>query len=544
MLRLSFIVPFYNVEPYIEECIRSLYDQDIPQEEYEVICVDDCSPDGSRAIVERLQQEYPTLKLLIHQENKRQGGARNTGMKVAQGRYIWYVDSDDYIKPNCLKGLLDLAENEDLDILQFYYSKDNVVPTEILDSGICTGSEYVFDVPVKEKPLLRCCVVWRCLIKSELLRKNNIWFAENVQYEDDDYAYMMYACASRVHLIPKVVYNLRTRLDSTTHSAHSLLIVRYCVEQIKRCIALESVLRNFDRRWSKLIKEMIGWICNGMILSHMQLLSAEEQQKFYFEKWGHIPYLWKWVSNKTWLAMHYNGFYQYWFSNNQPSMLYRIYKKMIKIRLQPIRVFCFHHVCKTFDMDSMYSVDWMQIDEFKSKVQAMQQARVEFISLTDANQHICHDWFRFKKYAVLTFDDGYASLKEILPWLEEQKIPVTLFINGKYLDGKSYRNNPKEKYLTKEELFALTSPLIEIGNHGWEHTRVAEMTEEEFEQSVEKNVQLLSNHPNYIPFWAYTYGVYTDFTDSYLLEQHIIPVYIDGAKNYNDNKVVHRELLK
>ena len=57
MLRLSFIVPFYNVEPYIEECIRSLYNQNIPQEEYEVICVDDCSPDGSRAIVERLQKE-------------------------------------------------------------------------------------------------------------------------------------------------------------------------------------------------------------------------------------------------------------------------------------------------------------------------------------------------------------------------------------------------------------------------------------------------------------------------------------------------------
>ena len=64
MIRLSVIVPFYNVEKYIEQCIRSLYDQDIPKEEYEVICVDDCSPDGSRAIVERLQKEYPNLQLL------------------------------------------------------------------------------------------------------------------------------------------------------------------------------------------------------------------------------------------------------------------------------------------------------------------------------------------------------------------------------------------------------------------------------------------------------------------------------------------------
>ena len=88
MIRLSFIVPVYGVEKYIEECIRSLYNQDIPQSEYEVICVDDCSPDGSRAIVERLQTEYPTLHLICHAENKRQGGARNTGLREAKGQYI------------------------------------------------------------------------------------------------------------------------------------------------------------------------------------------------------------------------------------------------------------------------------------------------------------------------------------------------------------------------------------------------------------------------------------------------------------------------
>ena len=103
MLRLSFIVPFYNVELYIEECIHSLYAQDIPWEEYEVICVDDCSPDGSRAIVERLQSEYPTLKLLTTPENLRQGGARNIALNVAQGKYICFVDSDDYLDSNSVK---------------------------------------------------------------------------------------------------------------------------------------------------------------------------------------------------------------------------------------------------------------------------------------------------------------------------------------------------------------------------------------------------------------------------------------------------------
>lgn len=226
------------------------------------------------------------------------------------------------------------------------------------------------------------------------------------------------------------------------------------------------------------------------------------------------------------------------------ELVNKVLRKLMKMRLQPIRVYCLHHVCELFDAEGMNKGDWMQIEVFKSKVSAMQKEGIEFISLTDAYKHSCHDWFRNKQYAVLTFDDGYSSLKEILPWLEERKIPVTLFINGKYLDGKSYRKNPKERYLTKDELFALASPLIEIGNHGWEHISVTDMTNEEFEESVEKNVKLLSIHPNYIPFWAYTYGNYTAQTDNYLQEQYIVPVYVDGQKNYNDTNVIHRELLK
>ena len=225
------------------------------------------------------------------------------------------------------------------------------------------------------------------------------------------------------------------------------------------------------------------------------------------------------------------------------DLILKIKRKWTKFLLQPIRVFCLHHVCETYDESYMYHGDWMQIDEFKAKVLSMQQNGVEFISLTDAYNHICNDYVRCKKYAVLAFDDGYASLKEILPWLENQKIPAALFINGKYLDGKSYRKNPKEKYLTKEELFALTSPFIEIGSHGWEHKRATEMTAEEFAESVKRNIGLLSGHPNYIPFFAYTYGAHSNNTDDYLHRQGLVPIYIDGMKNYNEINVIHRELL-
>lgn len=221
----------------------------------------------------------------------------------------------------------------------------------------------------------------------------------------------------------------------------------------------------------------------------------------------------------------------------------KIQCKLIKFRLQPIRVFCLHHVCEQFDAESMYLCDWMALEDFKQKIKELRNQGYQFISLTDASNHLTKDLFRRKKYAVLTFDDGYKSLLEVLPWLEEQLIPITLFINGKYLDGKSYRDTLKERYLSHDELFALTSPLIEVGHHGWEHTDATKINEKELSDSVLKNIEILSSHPRYIPFWAYTYGRHSINADAIITQNELVPVYIAGNKNYNWIGGVDREMM-
>lgn len=221
----------------------------------------------------------------------------------------------------------------------------------------------------------------------------------------------------------------------------------------------------------------------------------------------------------------------------------KISRWFIKLRLQPIRVFCLHHVCEHFDADAMYACDWMALNEFKLKIKELRNQGYQFISLTSAYEHLKKDWFRRKKYAVLTFDDGYKSLLEILPWLEEQQIPVTLFINGKYLDGKSYRETPEEQYLTYDKLFTLISPLIEVGHHGWEHKSVKEITEEELIDSLQKNIEVLSAHPRYIPFWAYTYGIHNNSSDFILSHNGLVLVKVVGDKNYKWMGAFSRELL-
>lgn len=306
MLRLSFIVPFYNVEPYIEECIRSLYNQDIPHEEYEVICVDDCSPDGSRAIVERLQKEYPTLKLLIHTENKRQGGARNTGMKVAQGRYIWFVDSDDYIKPNCLEGLLEQAENEDLDILDFDFETESEKQTfkkntRSFEMGPCAPADYIFSDTCSGKAGWRCTCVCGGLYKSELIRKNNIFFREKVQWEDDDYAIELYAYANKLHHVPNRPYVYRYTQGSTVVAKTALVQVRYMTLLAARLAELYDQLGS-DKRWGNMLHEAVEYYTSE-VLKDLKESPMTERRRFYKQYRNELAVMSEFVGYKKRLAL-------------------------------------------------------------------------------------------------------------------------------------------------------------------------------------------------------------------------------------------------
>lgn len=220
MIRLSIIVPFYNVEKYIEQCIRSLYDQDIPWEEYEVICVDDCSPDGSRAIVERLQKEYPTLKLLTHEVNKKLGAARNTGRRFAKGKYIWNVDSDDAIEKNCLSQLLTVCEQDNLDVLMFGYNKwDGLMKQGVGNNlqslkSVKSGLEYM--VQLNPHSISYLCPVWNKIIKKEFLDCENIYSPEINMGEDVPYSFRVVSRAGAFCVIADSCYLYRLNPISLT----------------------------------------------------------------------------------------------------------------------------------------------------------------------------------------------------------------------------------------------------------------------------------------------------------------------------------------
>lgn len=306
MIRLSIIVPFYNAEKYIEQCICSLYDQDIPQEEYEVICVDDCSPDGSRAIVERLQKEYPSLRLLVHTTNKRQGGARNTGLRETKGKYVWFVDSDDYLVPHCLARLLRQAEEDNLDILKFYFQFDNgksIISESMMESDVCTGSQMIFEV-ITDIPLLRrCSSSVKQIIRRDFITVNSIYFAEGVQYEDDEYAYQLFACAKRVRSIAFAPYVVRLSTNSTTRRKNDLRRVQDIYAQALRMVGLRDKLIKGDVRWDEMIGMGIRDSFNNQIFKMLKDCSWQDQLHFWYVDRKNVRCFKPYLSKKAYIKL-------------------------------------------------------------------------------------------------------------------------------------------------------------------------------------------------------------------------------------------------
>lgn len=217
--RLSIIIPFYNVEQYIAQCLDSVYHQDILEEEYEVICVNDASPDHSRDIVLEYQKQHKNLVLIEHEHNKKLGAARNTGRSIARGKYIWNVDSDDYIAENCLSSILKQCEQNNLDILMFNLASDTEGVNNTADFPFCVSDnpqDGITCINQNISEIGRLCPVWRYIYKRDFLDANNIYSPEINMGEDVPYAFKSLLLAKKILLINEVYYHYRINPASLT----------------------------------------------------------------------------------------------------------------------------------------------------------------------------------------------------------------------------------------------------------------------------------------------------------------------------------------
>lgn len=218
--KLSIIVPVYGVEQYFRKCVDSLLAQDIPSSEYEIILVDDGSPDACPQISDDYAAAHENIRV-IHRENGGLSAARNTGIAAAKGEYICFVDSDDYWQPNVLGKLMEQVEREALDVLRYDYQNVNeryevYLPNKYphqVDSqvGVVDGETYL------NTRMGYTCYAVMYIISREIVSL----FTEGIHFEDVDWLPRMMLKAKRVNGAKTIVYNYLTRQGSITQTQGS-----------------------------------------------------------------------------------------------------------------------------------------------------------------------------------------------------------------------------------------------------------------------------------------------------------------------------------
>ena len=207
-IKISVIIPIYNVEKYLDKCLTSIINQSL--KDIEIICVNDGSTDSSLQILEKYKEKDDRI-IIINQKNAKQAVARNNGLKIARGEYISFVDSDDYIEKDFLKILYQTAINNNADIVasnvqefiddDFFYDISYVAKMTFFFYG-----KTILVTPEDKFGIIYSCSIWNKIYRREFLSKNNISFFEKLFLEDVSFNQIATILANKIILVKDVYY--------------------------------------------------------------------------------------------------------------------------------------------------------------------------------------------------------------------------------------------------------------------------------------------------------------------------------------------------
>ena len=236
-MKLSIIVPVYNVEKYLRECLDSVI---VPgTAEYEIVCVDDGSTDSSPMILEEYRESYPALVRTLHTENHGLGEASNNGIRAAAGEYIAFVDSDDTLAEKAVEEMLEACTYGD-DLILFDLSTmtdtGELIGTE---KGCRYRNEGTFTLEEYPQLLFDRANRWNKLYRRTLFSESGILYPGRVWFEDYGTNPKLYPLCRTIRYVEKTWYHYRQQPDSITH-------VKNPARNLEILDAAESVLRFYE----------------------------------------------------------------------------------------------------------------------------------------------------------------------------------------------------------------------------------------------------------------------------------------------------------
>jgi glycosyltransferase involved in cell wall biosynthesis len=273
MSTLSIIIPVYNVEQYLDECVESLFKQGLDEKDFEVILVDDGSTDNSHEIANVLAAKHSNISV-YNQKNQGQAVARNLGLDKATGKYIMFVDSDDYLVNGTINNLLNIAENKNTDLCVFSIIRQ--LPDLKLEP-LSARYKIINEVLTGEQVLLggynaasACAIIY----KRDFLEANNFRFRSGFAHEDVDFSSRVTAFAKRIIFTDIHSYVYRWNADSTDRSKD--------IEKVKRGIISDLYIAHYlmedsnNNIYSRELKNYYLRRCNSIVVSLFLSLSKNK----------------------------------------------------------------------------------------------------------------------------------------------------------------------------------------------------------------------------------------------------------------------------
>jgi len=215
-IKVSIIVPVYNTADYLNRCLDSCVNQTL--QEIEVVVVNDCSPDPRDGeIMKEYEKKFPNkVRCFWHKENKRQGGARNTGIRAACGEFLYFADSDDYLDLKLCEKMYNaiIAENADMAVCDCNFIDDKVVIENWSYADKINGK---FDSPDLCRRIrdLKMHNIWLIVIRKSIIQNNNLYFPEHT-VADDLESILWFVASSKIVRLNEALYYYVQRQNSIT----------------------------------------------------------------------------------------------------------------------------------------------------------------------------------------------------------------------------------------------------------------------------------------------------------------------------------------
>ncbi len=262
MILLTVVIPLYNNVLFLKECVDSLYRQGIDENEFEVIIVDDGSTDGGGAIADSIASEHYNIKVL-HQANQGTGMARNAGMNVARGKYIHFVDADDFVLDGSYRHIIDNLMPHDTDIIAIDMVKDGAFGESMVAGTI----DYVGNIRGYIEKNYMKVMVWIKLFKRSFIEDNGLKFPAISYGEDTAFTWDALRHDATLLVSSDKIYSYRSNPQSMEHSRNvdlvkktidDLIVVnRRLKEYVPIYAGCDPVKRNFTHKYRVLFNRIL-----------------------------------------------------------------------------------------------------------------------------------------------------------------------------------------------------------------------------------------------------------------------------------------------